>query len=201
MDGSTRPHLPPHLPVPHILILTTENKRKRKCDSLGRRNKQKINSPPSLCSSSHLICLVAQPNVPPLQVHLVHGDPPAGRSLLGDASARHSAPREAGGFTVGVVRAPPLGGRATRTEVDRAGVSSGRRRATSCHFGGRWARRQAQSAGTFKVLLHTMHIFVFERPPELRSYSFRTIIGNQQTSPPRLPAASCRRRSPYPGPA
>lgn len=111
----------------------------------------KTNSPPLSHSSSHLICLVAQPYVPPLQVNLVHGDPPAGWGLLGDASARHGAPCEAGGLAVGVVRAPPLGRRAAGTEVDRTGVSSGRRWATSCHFGGRWARRQTQSAGTQKV--------------------------------------------------
>lgn len=112
---------------------------------------QTKNKQPTSVSSSHLICLVAQPYVPPFQVNLVHGDPPAGWGLLGDASARHGAPCKAGGLAVGVVRAPPLGGRATGAEVDRTGVSSGRRWATSCHFGGRWARRQTQSAGTQKV--------------------------------------------------
>lgn len=59
--------------------------------------------------SSYLICLVAEPDVLPFHVHLVHSDPSARRSLLGDTSAGNASTGEAGRLAVRVVGAASLG--------------------------------------------------------------------------------------------
>ena len=103
-------------------------------------------------SSPHLICFVAQSDIFPLQVHLVHGDPSAGWGLLGDASAGHGSTREAGGLAVGVVGAAPLGRRVLAAVVDRSRVSWCRG-ATRCHFDGRGAWGETQPADTNRMMI------------------------------------------------
>lgn len=98
--------------------------------------------------SSHLIRLVAELDILPVQVHLLHGDPAAGVGLLGDASAGHSATCEARCLAVIVVRAAALGGGASGALIDHLGVMAGGRGPTSCHFGGWGTRGETQPAGT-----------------------------------------------------
>lgn len=115
-DGCTVSHLSPHLPVPQVLVLQEPT------FMFGSENISVICSDSSLLMS-HLICFVAESHIFPVQVHLVHGDPSAGRGLLGDAGASHSSAREAGGLAVRVVGAAPLGRRALAAAVHRSGVS------------------------------------------------------------------------------
>lgn len=71
----------------------------------------------------HLICFVAESDIFPIQIHLIHSDPPAGRGLLGDAGAGHSTSCKAGGLAVGVIGAAPLDRRVLSAAVDRSRVS------------------------------------------------------------------------------
>lgn len=72
-DGRIGSHLPLQLPVPQVLILMV-----RYPDLLEQYQIVSLLTDMSQCLNSHLVRFVAEPDVLPLQVHLIHSHTSAG---------------------------------------------------------------------------------------------------------------------------